>query len=57
MLAIIVVRAKEDAQVKGVVRHLVEDGLSVLRCTDNTVIFMDHDFDQAEEYKITSLHL
>jgi hypothetical protein len=31
MLAIIVARAKGDGQIKGVVPHLVEDGLSILQ--------------------------
>jgi len=39
MLAIIIARAKEDGQVKGVVPHLVEEGLSVLQYTDDTIIF------------------
>ena len=39
MLAIIIARAKEDGQVKGVVPHLVEEGLSILQYADDTVIF------------------
>ena len=39
MLAIIIARAKEDGQVKGVVPHLVEEGLSILQYANDTVIF------------------
>ena len=39
MLAIIIARAKEDGQVKGVVPHLVEEGLSILQYADDTIIF------------------
>ena len=40
MLAIIIARAKEDGQVKGVVPHLVEEGLSILQYADDTIIFL-----------------
>ena len=42
-LAVMIVRAKENWQVKGVVPHLVEDGLSILQCLDDTMLFLDHD--------------
>lgn len=48
MLAIIVARAKEDAQVKGVVCHV----MSILQCADDDIIFMDHEFDQARNMKL-----
>ena len=37
MLAIIIARAKEDDRIKGIVRHLIEDGLSILQYADNTI--------------------
>ena len=52
MLAIIIARAKEDGQVKGVVPHLVEEGLSVMQYTDDTIIFLDHDIDKAKNTKL-----
>ena len=52
MLAIIIVRAKEDGQVKGVVPHLVEEGLSILQYADDTIIFLDHDIDKAKNIKL-----
>jgi hypothetical protein len=45
MLAIITAMAKENGQVKGVVPHLVEDGLSILQYVDDTVLFLDHDIE------------
>ena len=52
MLAIIIVRAKEDGQVKGIVPHLVEEGLSILQYADDTIIFLDHDIDKAKNLKL-----
>ena len=52
MLAIIMNRAKEEGQVRGVVPHLVEDGLSILQYVDDNVIFMDHDIDLAKNMRL-----
>jgi len=52
MLAIIVSKAKEDSKVKGVVPNLIDGGLSVLQYADNTIIFMDHDIEQAKNLKL-----
>jgi hypothetical protein len=30
MLAILIVRAKEEGQIEGVIPHLIQDGLSIL---------------------------
>ena len=52
MLAVIIARAKENGQVKGVVPHLVEDGLSILHYADDTMLFLDHDIEQAMNMKL-----
>ena len=52
MLAIILSRAKEEGQIKGVVTHLVENGLSILQYVDDTVLFFDHDIEQAKNLKL-----
>ena len=52
MLAILIKRAKDDGQIRGVIPHLVEDGLSILQYADDTIIFMDHDLDQAKNMKL-----
>jgi hypothetical protein len=48
MLTFLISRAKEDEQIQGVVPHLVDDRLSVIRYTDDTVIFMDNDLERAK---------
>lgn len=48
MLVIILERAKEDNQVRGVVTHLIDGGLSILQYVDDTVILLDHDIEQAK---------
>ena len=52
LLAIIIKRAKDDGQIRRVTPHLVEDGLSILQYADDTIIFMDHDLDQAKNMKL-----
>jgi hypothetical protein len=44
--------AKEDGQVKGLVPHLVDGRLSILRYADITVLFLDHDIEQAKNMKL-----
>ena len=39
MLSILIKRAKTQGQVGGVVPHLIDDGLSILQYTDDTIIF------------------
>ena len=52
MWAIIVSRAKEHGQVKGVVPNLIDGGLFILQYADNTIIFIDHDIEQAKNLKL-----
>jgi hypothetical protein len=52
ILAIIIARTKEDGQIKGVVPHLVDGGLSILQNVDDTVLFLDHDIEQAKNMKL-----
>lgn len=52
MLTTMVSRGKEEGQVRGVVPHLVEDGLSILQYTDDTTIFLDHDIERAKNMKL-----
>src|SRR6266540_6394632 len=51
MLAILIARAKEDNQFKGIVPHLIDDGLSILQYADDTIIFMENDLEQAKNLK------
>jgi len=52
MLPILISRAKEAEQIRGVVPHLVDEGLSILQYADDTVIFMDNDLERAKNMKL-----
>jgi exonuclease III len=52
MLALIINRAKNDDQIRGIIPHLVDDGLSILQYADDTIIFIDHDLEQAKNLKL-----
>jgi hypothetical protein len=52
MLAILISRAKVAEQIRGVVPHLVDEGLSVLQYADDTVIFMDNDLERPKNMKL-----
>jgi hypothetical protein len=48
MLAVMIERTKVD----GVIPHLVDGGLCILQYTDDTILFMEHDFKKAKKSKI-----
>jgi hypothetical protein len=48
MLSILINRAKVDGRLSGLVPHLVDGGLSILQYADDTILFMDHDFEKSE---------
>ncbi|WVZ63094.1 LOW QUALITY PROTEIN: hypothetical protein U9M48_012759 [Paspalum notatum var. saurae] len=52
MLAIFITRAKEDGQISGLTPHLVDGGLSILQYVDDTILFIEHDLEQAKNLKI-----
>jgi len=52
MLALLINRAKADGQIRGAIPHLLDDGLSILQYVDNTIIFLDHDLEQAKNLKL-----
>jgi hypothetical protein len=41
MLAVLISRAKETKQIKGVAPNLIDEGLSALQYADDTIIFME----------------
>jgi hypothetical protein len=51
MLAILISRSKELGHVPGVVRHLVDDSLSILQYADDTIIFLENDQQGAKNMK------
>ena len=52
VLALIIKRAKDDGQIRGVISNLLDDGLSILQYADDTIIFIDHDLEQAKNLKL-----
>jgi hypothetical protein len=48
MLSVLIRRAKDDVQIKGMIPHLVEETLSIRQYSDETITFMEHDL----EYKL-----
>jgi hypothetical protein len=52
MLTLLILRAKEDGQITGLVPHLVEEDLSILQYADDTILFMNHDIEQAKNLKL-----
>jgi hypothetical protein len=52
MLTLLISRAKEDGQITGLIPHLVQDGLSILQYADDTILFMDHNIEQATNLKL-----
>ena len=52
MLAIILNKAKQEGLIRGIIPHLIDDGLSILQYADDTVIFLDHDIDLAKNMKL-----
>jgi GMP synthase PP-ATPase subunit len=52
MLAVLINRAKGEGQLSGVIPHLVHDSLSILQYADDTILFIDHNFEQARNMKL-----
>jgi hypothetical protein len=52
MLVVLISRPKEAEQIKGVVPHLIDEGLLVLQYADDTIIFMDNDLERAKNIKL-----
>jgi hypothetical protein len=52
MLAILIKRVKEEGHIARVVPHLVDNGISILQYADDTIIFMYHDLDKAQNIKL-----
>jgi hypothetical protein len=48
MLAILINRAKGEGWIFEIIPHLVDDGLSILQYIDHTILFMEHNFEQAK---------
>jgi hypothetical protein len=51
IFGIMIEHAKVDGLIEGVVSHLINEGLSKLQYADDTILFMDHDFEKARNLK------
>jgi hypothetical protein len=52
MLAILIERAKSNGQIEEMIPHLVDGELSILQYADDTILFMEHDFEKAQNLKL-----
>jgi hypothetical protein len=52
MLVVLINWAKADGQIRGVIPHLVNDGLSILQYAEDTDFFLDRDLEQAKNLKL-----
>jgi hypothetical protein len=52
LLVVLISRANEAEQIKGVVPHLIDEGLVVLQYVDDTIIFMENDVKRAKNMKL-----
>ena len=52
MLPVLIKRAKEHGQIRGVIPHLIDGGLSILQYADDTILFMEDDLEQACNMKL-----
>jgi hypothetical protein len=57
MLTLLILRAREDGQITGLVPRLVDEGISILQYAYDTILFMDHDIEQAKKPEITTVFL
>ncbi len=52
MLSILIQRSKDQRRFQGVIPHLVDNGFSILQYGDDTILFMEHDLDEAKNLKL-----
>jgi hypothetical protein len=52
MLNLLISRAKEDGQITCLVPHLVEGGPSILQYVDDTILFIEHNIEEAANMKL-----
>ena len=52
MLAILIARAKEDGQIGSLIPHLFDGGIYILQYADDTILFLEHDFEKALNMKL-----
>ena len=53
MLATLINMLKAQGQVDGLIPHMIDRGLSILQYADDTVLFMNHDLQKAQNLKLS----
>jgi hypothetical protein len=57
MLAILIAWAKEDGQIGTLAPHLVDGGIPIIQCEDDTKLFMEHDLAKAVNMKLIIVNM
>jgi hypothetical protein len=57
MLAIRIARKKEDGQVRGLIPHLIEGGVSILQYAYDIILFMEQDLEKVVNMKLIFMYL
>lgn len=52
MLVVLISRARDNDQIRGLEPHLVDGGLSILQYADDTILFLENDQEQAKNLKL-----
>jgi hypothetical protein len=52
MLSLLIARAIDNGQIKVLVSHLIDGGISILQYVDGTILFMENDLEQAKNMKL-----
>jgi hypothetical protein len=52
MLAILIKRAKNGGKISGIIPNIIDDGLFILQYMNDTILFMDHNLEQAKNMKL-----
>jgi hypothetical protein len=52
MLSLLIARAKDNGQIKGLVPHLIDGGISILQYADDTILFIENDLEQAKNMEL-----
>jgi hypothetical protein len=52
MLSLLIARVKDNGQIKGLVPHLIDGGISILQYADDMILFMENDLEHAKNMKL-----
>jgi hypothetical protein len=47
-----VLKAQQNSLIPGLIKNLIPMGVAILQYTDNTIIFLEHDMEQARNMKL-----